>query len=124
MQKNNTMEITIDEVRAFLNEFKIKAKAFGIIYRDDRDKNDINSLLKLGINNVIREEIIFSLEEIDYSEGPIIDTLNKGADMWVFGKDYNDTDIYIKISVSNRALCISFHEAEYPLKFPFKTQTL
>ena len=124
MQKNNTMEITIEEVRAFLNEFKIKAKAFGIIYRDDRDKNDINSLLKLGINNVIREEIIFSLEEIDYSEGPIIDTLNKGADMWVFGKDYNDTDIYIKISVSNRALCISFHEAEYPLNFPFKTQAL
>ncbi len=118
------MEITIEQVRAFLNEFKIKAKAFGIIYRDDRDKNDINSLLKLGINNIIREEIIFSLEDIDYSEGPIIDTLNKGADMWVFGKDYNDTDIYIKISVSNRALCISFHEAEYPLNFPFKTQAL
>lgn len=48
------MEITIEQVRAFLNEFKIKAKAFGIIYRDDRDKNDINSLLKLGINNIIR----------------------------------------------------------------------
>lgn len=42
--------------------------------------------------------------------------------MWVFGKDYNDIDLYIKISVSNRALCISFHEAEYPLNFPFKTQ--
>ncbi len=116
------MEITIDDVKAFLNEFKIKAKAFGIIYRDDRQKNNLNSLLQLGINNVIREEIIFSLEDIDYSQGPIIDTLNKGAEMWVFGKDYNDIDLYIKISVSNRALCISFHEAEYPLNFPFKPQ--
>lgn len=116
------MEITIEGVRAFLNEFKIKAKAFGIIYRDDRNKNNLNSLLQLGINNVIREETIFSLEDIDYSQGPILDTLNKGADMWVFGKDYNDIDLYIKISVSNRALCISFHEAEYPLNFPFRTQ--
>ena len=28
--------ITIDEVNRFLDEFKVKAKVFGIIYRDDR----------------------------------------------------------------------------------------
>lgn len=115
-------EITIDDVRLFLDEFKVKARVFGIIYRDDRDKNNLNTLIELGINNTIREEIIYSLEDVDYSEGPIMDRLNQGADMWVFGKDYNNVDLYIKISVSDRALCISFHKAAYQLPFPFKSR--
>ena len=31
--------ITIEDVNRFLDEFKVKAKVFGIIYRDDRKKN-------------------------------------------------------------------------------------
>lgn len=112
--------ITIGDVQRFLEEFKVKARSFGIFYRDDRDKNNLSTLLELGINNVIREEIIYSLEAIDYSDGPLPDNLNKEADMWVFGKDYNGVDLYIKISVSKRALCISFHKAAYKLPLPFK----
>lgn len=113
------MEITIEQVNQFLQEFKIKAKVFGIIYRDERRKNT-EALLELGISATIREKVIYSLEGVDYSQGPIIDTLYKGAEMWVFGKDYHGVDIYIKISVSDRALCISFHKAERPMPFPFK----
>ena len=42
--------------------------------------------------------------------------------MWVFGKDHNDVEIYIKISVAEKALCISFHEAEHPLQYPFRKE--
>lgn len=116
------MDITIDEVQRFLDEFKVKASVFGIIYRDDRNKN-MESLVKLGISAKIREKIIFSLEGEDYSEGPLMDTLNKGNALWVFGKDHEGTELYIKITViPHRALCISFHEAEHPMKYPFKTK--
>ena len=120
--KHNVMVmITISEVNKFLEEFKVKAKVFGIIYRDDRAKN-ADALIELGISAKIRERIIFSLEGEDYSQGPIMETLNKGAEMWVFGKDHNGVEIYIKISVSDRALCISFHEAERPMQYPFRKE--
>lgn len=59
----------------------------------------------------------------DYSEGPKTDTLNAGAPLWVFGKLVKNKMIYIKISVGpeNRpVICISFHEAEHEMSFPFK----
>ena len=113
--------ITIEEVNKFLDEFKVKAKVFGIIYRDDRRKNS-DALIQLGISAHIRERIIFSLDGEDYSQGPIMETLNGGAEMWVFGKDHNDIEIYIKISVAERSLCISFHEAERPMQYPFRKE--
>ena len=112
--------ITLEDVNKFLDEFKVKAKVFGIIFRDDRKKNS-EALFSLGITGRLREKIIFSLEGEDYSQGPIVDTLNAGYDMWVFGKDYNGTELYIKITIlRNNALCISFHEAEHPINYPFK----
>jgi len=42
--------------------------------------------------------------------------------MWVFGKDVKNNEVYIKITLDagTNALCISFHIAEYKMKFPFK----
>ena len=112
--------ITIDEVNKFLSEFKVKATVFGIKYRNDRIKNR-DAMLSLGISNVIRERIIFSVEALDYSCGPIINTLNDDGDLWVFGKDYKGVELYIKISLgADGAVCISFHEVETPLSYPFK----
>ncbi|MCK9400907.1 MAG: hypothetical protein M0Q51_13075 [Bacteroidales bacterium] len=58
------------EVRQFLKDFIQKLKIWGILYRDDRGKNQ-QTLLGLTNSNVI---------------------------------------------------CISFHIAEYPLTYPFKSQ--
>ena len=116
--------ISIDGVNKFLDEFKIKAKVFGIIFRDDRKKNT-ETLFSLGISGRIREEIVFSLEGEDYSQGPILDTLFEGYDMWVFGKDYKGIELYIKITITRgNALCISFHEAEHSIIYPFKKEVL
>lgn len=114
--------ISISEVETFLNQFQTKMKIFGIIYRDDRGKNQ-KAVEELEIIPSYRKVIIESLKSEDYVEGPIIDQLNKLGEMWVFGKDIKGKEVYIKImlgGVNCQTICISFHIAEHPLSYPFK----
>lgn len=86
----------------------------------NREKNE-EALKALGITPVAREEIVKKIETEDYSHS-IIDETSYG-DMWVFGNDYDGTELYIKISLGypgTRTICISFHEAQHPLNYPFK----
>ena len=116
------VEVTIDDVRSFLEQFHAKMKIFGIIYRDDRGKNQ-KALEELEIVPSFRKVIIENLKVEDYVEGPIIDTLNHLGEMWVFGKDVKGREVYIKIMISNvggQTICISFHLAESKLTYPLK----
>ena len=111
-----------EEVQNFLNTFHAKMKVFGIIYRNERGKNQ-QTLEKLEIVPSFRKIIIENLSVEDYVQGPIIDELNKIGEMWVFGKDVKDREIYIKIMLGGlgcQTICISFHIAEFPLKYPLK----
>ncbi|MDE7410329.1 MAG: toxin [Muribaculaceae bacterium] len=111
-----------DEVEAFLASFHEKVKIFGILFRDDREKNR-NALFDLDISRFERSEIIKSIETEDYSEGPIPDELYHGTEMWVFGKDVKGIEVYIKITMggfNGRSICISFHRAEHPMNYPLK----
>lgn len=111
-----------EQVQRFLDDFHQKAKVFGIVFRDLRDKN-LNSLLKLEISSYRRNEIIAALQAEDYSEGPLPDTLYHLSEMWVFGKIEKKKEIYIKISVGatdRSTICISFHIAEKSMNYPFK----
>jgi len=113
---------TQEEVEAFLKQFHQKLKVFSIIFRDERGKN-AQTLADLEIPPKYRETIIKAIEVEDYSQGPIVDTLNHLGDMWVFGKDVKGHEIYIKISLGRdncQTICISFHIAEYRMKYPFK----
>lgn len=114
--------VTIDEVKAFLEQFNVKAQVFGIRFRDDRGKNK-EALLFLDITPFQREVIVKNLLVQDYVEGPVIDELNKSGEMWVFGKDVKNREVYIKITLGyekGQTICISFHIAKHPLKYPFK----
>jgi hypothetical protein len=114
--------VTREDVRAFLEQFNIKAQVFGILFRDDRPKNR-QALLQLDITPMQREMIVKSLVPQDYVEGPVIDELNNGGVMWVFGKDVKEREVYIKITLgyeNGQTICISFHIAEHPLNYPFK----
>lgn len=115
--------INKEDVERFLLRFNQKAKIFGLIFRDDRGKN-MQTLLELEITPKYREDIIIHLEADDFIEGPIIDTLHQINEMWVFGKEVKGQDVYIKISMgreNSSAICISFHIAEYSLKYKFKS---
>ena len=112
--------ITLDDVNRFLEQFKVKASVFGIIYRV-RDKNE-ETLFNLGISAQMREKIVLSLEGTDFSHTTLGDVFDEGDVLWVFGKDYKGTELYIKITIidNGRCLCVSFHEAEHPINYPFK----
>ena len=114
--------VTIDEVREFLDQFNAKMQVFGISFRDDRQKN-IEAIKKLDIHPAYRKIVIESLVAEDYVSGPVIDTLNEMGEMWVFGKDVKEREVYIKISLAGenkQTICISFHIAEFQLVYPFK----
>lgn len=115
------MKATKEDVQRFLNLMKEKIKVFGIMYRDDRGKN-AQALINLEITPKYRDSVIINLEVEDYSEGPVIDTLYRCGEMWVFGKDVKGQEVYIKITLGkgSSALCISFHIAERPMNYPFK----
>ena len=122
LQRNICAMVTVDEVKAFLDQFNVKAQIFGIRFRDDRGKNR-DALLQLDITPVQREVIVKNLLVHDYVEGPVIDELNKKGEMWVFGKDVKEREVYIKITLgyeNGQTICISFHIAEHPLIYPFK----
>ena len=110
------------EVEQFLQQLKIKLDIFGVFFLDSRDKN-IQALADLNISRLERLAVVKSIEVKDYSEGPIRDQLNGFNEMWVFGKDVNGTEVYIKISMgvpNSNTICISFHAAEHPMRYPFK----
>jgi hypothetical protein len=114
--------ISKEEVESYLKELKVKMNILGILFLDNRGKNQ-QSLHDLDISPNKRKEIIASLQTKDYSEGPLAEKMHGILPMWVFGKEVNDREVYIKISMgieNNRAVCISFHIAEYPMKYPYK----
>ena len=90
--------LTRDEVQSFLEQFHLKVRVFGILFRDDRGKNQ-KTLEELDISQ-------------DYVAGPVADTLNKLGEMWIFGKSVKKREVYIKVQINayiNAPICISFH---------------
>lgn len=69
--------MTPDErhIDAFLLEFRQKKKVFGVLFRDDRGKNQ-QTLLDLEISPKERENLLDNLMVKDYVRGPLEDTLN------------------------------------------------
>lgn len=115
---------TQQEVSIFLNEFQAKLKIWGVVYLDKRPKNT-QTLASLEINPADRTKVISELSVKDYSEGPIEDIVYQGKDLWVFGKQIKNQEVYIKITLGNsskQTICISFHISEYPMTYPFKHQ--
>lgn len=110
------------EVARFLSDFHQKLSIWGVIYRDDRGKNG-KTLLALEMRPDQRTQLIKSLKVEDYCEGPKKDTLNHGPDMWVFGREYKGTELYIKVTMGlpgMTTICISFHIAESSMLYPLK----
>lgn len=112
-----------DQIRFFLKLFKQAASSTEGMYVVSR-RLHMDALLKLGLTETNREEIILNLSVDDYCEGPDKDT-DRDGDVWVFGKALDEKVIYIKLKVfmadgKIRAKCISFHEAEYSMSWPLK----
>ena len=108
-------------VSQFLKDFKDLTYEKGLLVTV-RVKNT-RALLDLGLTGKQREEILLGLEVSDYCSGPTKDIYRPG-DYWEFGKQIDGIEIYIKLKIAaqhrdEHALCLSFHKAEYPLKYHF-----
>ena len=113
---------TKSEVERFLKDFKVKMSIYQIIFFDDRGKN-AQALLDLDISPISRKETITNLKVEDYSEGSLEEKMRGILPMWVFGKTVKKQEVYIKISMgreNSQTICISFHPAEHPMKYPLK----
>lgn len=111
-----------EEIERFLIDFKHKLGFWGLIFRSDRDKNfKTLTTLEYQIKDVKKE--LNELELANYSQGPVEEMFFGGAAMWIFGKSIQGKEVYIKITMgqaSDCAICISFHFAEYMMKYPYK----
>ncbi len=113
---------TKDEVATFLYRLHAKISVYDIVYEDDRPKN-VQTLADLDILPNERDKVVKNLAVNEYSEGPLEESQHGGGNMWVFGKRVKNEEVYLKITMgipNNAAICISFHIAEYPMKYPFK----
>ena len=113
---------TLREVEHYLRDFKTKLSIFSVFFID-RNKNSTKTLLKLGISGANRLACLHELEPTDYVEGPIANQLQTDPPLWVFGRTIRHREIYIKVTLgrpNSSVLCISFHLAEYPLRYPLK----
>lgn len=116
------MATTKEEVRQFLDDFTVKTSVFQVVFSDYRGKNT-QALLDLQITPAARKEYLKQLKPEDYSEGPNDDRLYGISSLWVFGKEINGNEVYIKISMGRfglNTICISFHKAEHKMNYPFK----
>ena len=120
---------SIEEIEAFLKEFKEKAKVFGITYNIEKEEN-IQTLLDLELPGKARDRYIINLKAEDYCKGPEPnDYDHDDGPVWIFGVGIKrkgkgqKIPIYIKIYISRAfgTFCISFHIAKYELHFPYKT---
>jgi len=111
-----------EDVEKYLSDLKVKISIYGILFLDDRGKNQ-QTLADLEISHDDRKKIISDLTVKDYSDGPIKEKMRDLLPMWVFGKDVKTKEVYIKVSmgaVNKNAICISFHIAEFPMSYQFK----
>lgn len=73
------------EVDTYLKELKVKMEILGLLFLDDRGKNQ-QTLHDLEISPAKRTEIISSLRVEDYSQGPLEEKMRGILPMSVFGK--------------------------------------
>ena len=108
------------EVEEFLEIFKTKLSIFDYILIN-REKNS-QTINNLELKEKDIRKVLEALSIKDYSEGSKQEDFYGGKEMWIFGKNIKKILIYIKVTlagISKPVICISFHEAEYDMIFPF-----
>jgi hypothetical protein len=117
------MEVNQKNITQFLVEFKKMISTGQNFYFIGRPENN-SAFISLGLTWSIFIKELLGLSVVDYSTGPDPDRDIPG-DIWVFGKEINGHEVYIKLRLfydgsEKKAKCISFHEADYPIKYPFR----
>jgi len=110
---------TAVEVNDFLLKFKAIVSAQEMVF-SFRQEN-MNALATLRMNFEHAEGVILGLTHENYCKGPEEDHDGSSGEIWIFGATLEHATIYIKLKLDREyALCISFHPAEFPLRYPLR----
>lgn len=115
MCKNQTT--SINHINRFLVEFKTQiSKGVEFIPRT------YDGITVLGLDIDLAVEELMGLTYLDYDRGPSPDHNGDGTEVWEFGKEIEDVQVYIKIKLSNNNLCkvLSFKPSNGPFTLPYK----
>lgn len=91
--------------------------------RDRAKRFASSSALGYGKSEIYAAIVGLTVE--DYSLGPLPDEKGRPHDLWVFGTYLEQYETYVKLVafVSREGVevvCVSFHEAERPLFYPYR----
>lgn len=129
MSNPNSFIAPFDEVQYFLRELKhiLTSEKYELDILPKKKCEDSldpftteNTMLSLEYDTEDVKNELLSLSEKEYIETIKDDKDNNKPPFWVFGKDINKKDVYIKVKIRNKAtnkvFCVSFHYARYPFK--------
>lgn len=111
----------LEVIRSFLRSCKehIENERFEFVER----RKCLQTLTELEITIDDAETVVLGLHPSNYVSGPESDhDSTKAGDIYVFGADQNSVELYIKLKCDTKrgCVCISFHRAEWPLKYPYR----
>lgn len=121
-------------VKAFLEELKevLGAEDFNIdnnllIIKSSKEEIEYSTNYTMMDLDYDSSDIVERLKELsvsEYSETLIDKDDDKPPLLFVFGKDINSKQIYIKLKIKGeikkKVLCLSFHYAKHDMEFPYK----
>ena len=119
---------TNDEVKAFLNKIQetIKQSYENVIINKKTKGKDKNREFQIeyGIGHKRICEEILKLDITNYSDTDKDDGAGWTGEVWIFGQivevAHNQyMEIYVKLKLRNKVICLSFHPKEYDIKYPY-----
>ena len=116
----------LDDLKAIINDVSFDSNDDLIIIKSSKDEVQYSkryTLLDLDYDTVDVVDRLKELTVSDYSETLIDKDDDKPPLLFVFGKDINNRQVYIKLKIkgenNRRILCLSFHYAKHKMKFPY-----
>ena len=116
----------LDELKAIINDVSFDSDDDLIIIKSSKDEVQYSTRYTLFDLDYDTVDVVDRLKELtvsDYSETLIDKDDDKPPLLFVFGKDINNRQVYIKLKIkgenNRRILCLSFHYAKHKMKFPY-----
>lgn len=116
----------LDDLKTIINDVSFDSNDDLIIIKSSKDEVQYSTrytLLDLDYDTVDVVDRLKELTVSDYSETLIDKDDDKPPLLFVFGKDINNRQVYIKLKIkgenNRRILCLSFHYAKHKMKFPY-----
>lgn len=116
----------LDELKAIINDVSFDSNDDLIIIKSSKDEVQYSTRYTLFDLDYDTVDVVDRLKELtvsDYSETLIDKDDDKPPLLFVFGKDINNRQVYIKLKIkgenNRRILCLSFHYAKHKMKFPY-----